>query len=260
VDEWCNFAWLVGCTLSSHCVLGCQYGAMDFKIAGTRKGVTAIQLDVKQPLPIGILIEALKLAKAGRIEILELMDQRCSSTYDGTLSRNEPKESAPRVEVVRFDPQRKRDLVGPGGVVLRQLEDRYGVALDLTQEGQCLIFGANRAMVEKAKATVMDLVADVMEGETYIGTVIEIKDFGVIIELLRNKEGILHVSEISSDPDEARRHSEGNLGFVRQQLRVGQEIEVLCIGVDPVQGTVKLSRKALLKKKKQVSSDFVTVP
>lgn len=206
------------------------------------------------------MIEALNLAKAGRIEILDMMDKQCSAAFDGSLSRNEPKESAPRVEVVRFDPQRKRDLVGPGGVVLRQLEDRYGVALDLTQEGQCLIFGANRAMVEKARATVMDLVADVMEGETYIGTVIEIKDFGVIVELLRNKEGILHVSEMSTDPDEARRHSEGNLGFVRQQLQVGQQIEVLCIGVDPVQGTVKLSRKALLEKKKQVSSDFLTVP
>jgi polyribonucleotide nucleotidyltransferase len=233
---------------------------MDFKIAGTRKGVTAIQLDVKQPLPISILIEALKLAKAGRIELLEKMDKQCSANFDGPLSRNEPKESAPRVEVVRFDPQRKRDLVGPGGIVLRQLEDRYGVALDLTQEGQCLIFGANRALVEKAKATVMDLVADVLEGETYIGTVIEIKDFGVIIELLRNKEGILHVSEISEDPDEARRHREGNLGFVRQQFRVGEQIEVLCIGVDPVQGTVKLSRKALLEKRKHVSSEFVTVP
>jgi polyribonucleotide nucleotidyltransferase len=233
---------------------------MDFKIAGTRKGVTAVQLDVKQPLPISILIEALNLAKAGRIEILELMDKICTSAFDGVLSRYEPKPSAPRVEVVRFDPQRKRDLVGPGGIVLRQLEDRYGVALDLTQEGQCLIFGANREMVERAKATVMDLVSDVLEGETYMGTVIEIKDFGVIVELLRNKEGILHVSEISLDPDEARRHPEGNMGFVRQQLQVGQQVEVLCIGVDPVQGTVKLSRKALLEKRKKVSSEFITAP
>ena len=233
---------------------------MDFKIAGTRKGVTAIQLDVKKPLPISILIEELNLAKAGRIEILDLMDKKCTGSFDGELSRSEPKHSAPQVEVIRFDPQRKRDLVGPGGVVLRQLEDRYGVALDLTQEGQCLIFGANRAMVEKAKATVMDLVSDVLEGETYMGTVIEIKDFGVIVELLRNKEGILHVSEISADPNEARQHREGNLGFVREKFKVGQQVEVLCIGVDPVQGTVKLSVKALLDAKKKNSSEFITVP
>jgi polyribonucleotide nucleotidyltransferase len=233
---------------------------MDFKIAGTRKGVTAIQLDVKEPLPISILIEALNLAKEGRVAIIEEMDKQCIQTFGGELGRQEPKQLAPRVEVVRFDPQRKRDLVGPGGIVLRQLEDRYGVALDLTQEGQCLLFGANRDMVQNAKQTVMDLVAEVVEGETYIGTVIELKDFGAIIELLRNKEGILHVSEISTDPDEARRHPEGLTGYVRQQLKLGQKIELLCIGVDPIQGTVKLSRKALLEKKKQIQSNFNTTP
>jgi polyribonucleotide nucleotidyltransferase len=233
---------------------------MDFKVAGTRKGVTAIQLDVKEPLPINILIEALNLAKEGRIAIIDEMDKQCMRSFSGVLGRSEPKPLAPRVEVVRFDPQRKRDLVGPGGIVLRQLEDRYGVALDLTQEGQCLLFGANRDMVQNAKQTVMDLVAEVVEGETYVGTVIEIKDFGAIIELLRNKEGILHVSEISTDPDEARRNPEGLTGFVRQQLKLGQKIELLCIGVDPVQGTVKLSRKALLEKKKKIQSDFTTTP
>ena len=106
----------------------------------------------------------------------------------------------------------------------------------------------------------MDLVAEVVEGETYVGTVIEIKDFGAIIELLRNKEGILHVSEISTDPDEARLHPEGNMGFVRQELKLGQKIELLCIGVDPVQGSVKLSRKALLEKKTKRKSDFTTTP
>ena len=233
---------------------------MDFKIAGTRKGVTAIQLDVKEPLPIAVLIEAMDLAKAGRVAIIEQMDQKCSQSFGDELGRPEPKPLAPRVEVVRFDPQRKRDLVGPGGVVLRQLEDRYGVALDLTQEGQCLLFGANRDMVSNAKQTVMDLVAEVVEGEIYVGTVIEIKDFGAIIELLRNKEGILHVSEISTDPDAARLHPEGNMGFVRQQLKLGQKIELLCIGVDPVQGSVKLSRKALLEKKNKINSEFSTTP
>ena len=112
-------------------------------------------------------------------------------------------------------------------------------------------------MVEKAKWTVMDLVADVVEGEVYTGTVIEIKDFGAVVELLRNKEGLLHVSELSTDDDEARRHVGGNAGFVNHHLRVGQKIEVLCIGVDPIQGSVKLSRKALLEQKKKVYSGGV---
>jgi polyribonucleotide nucleotidyltransferase len=220
-----------------------HYGEMDFKIAGTANGVTALQLDVKRPLSQKLLLEALELARAGRRAMLEEMNSQ-SKALGGLLPRPEPKESAPRVEVVRFNPQRKRDLVGPGGVVLRQLEDRYGVSIDLTQEGQCLLFGANREMVALAKSTVMDLVADVVEGEVYEGTIIEIKDFGAIVELLRNKEGLLHVSELM-DKQASRDHPDGNLGMVHQHLRLGQRIKVICTGVDLVQGTIKLSRKGL---------------
>jgi polyribonucleotide nucleotidyltransferase len=219
------------------------YGEMDFKIAGTGSGVTALQLDVKRPLSQNLLLEALELAQAGRRVILNEMESQ-SKALGGLLPRPEPKASAPRVEVVRFNPQRKRDLVGPGGVVLRQLEDRYGVSIDLTQEGQCLLFGADREMVSLAKSTVMDLVADVVEGETYEGTIIEIKDFGAIVELLRNKEGLLHVSELVDDQN-SRDHPDGNLGMVNQYLKLGQKIKVICTGVDLVQGTIKLSRRGL---------------
>jgi polyribonucleotide nucleotidyltransferase len=144
---------------------------MDFKIAGTCDAETAMQLDVKEPVPVDVLIRGLELARAGRRAIINEMDAQAQSTLGrGLPHRPEPKESAPRVAVVRFDPQRKRDLVGPGGVVLRQLEERYGVSVDLTQEGQCLLYGADRDMVDKARKTVMDLVADVVEGEVYHGT------------------------------------------------------------------------------------------
>jgi polyribonucleotide nucleotidyltransferase len=216
---------------------------LDFKIAGTANGVTALQLDVKRPLSQKLLLEALELARAGRRAILNEMKSQ-STALGGLLPRPEPKESAPRVEVVRFNPQRKRDLVGPGGVVLRQLEDRYGVSIDLSQEGQCLLFGANREMVSLAKSTVMDLVADVVEGEMYDGTIIEIKDFGCIIELLRNKEGLLHISELGEN-EASRDHPDGNLGMVNQHLTLGEKIKVICTGVDPVKGTIKLSRKGL---------------
>lgn len=223
-----------------------HYGACDFKIAGTEDGVTALQLDVKRPLPLEVMAAALKLARDGRRAILVEMSVLSDETSCGIISHLSPrpklKESAPRVSIVRFDPLRKRDLIGPGGAVLRQLEDRFGVSLDLTQEGQCLLYGANREMVAKARSAVMDLVADVEEGEVYEGTVIEIKDFGAIIELLRNKEGLLHVSELSYDSDS---RPKGNLGVVGKLLRVGQKIEVLCIGVDPVQGSIRLSQKRL---------------
>lgn len=94
-------------------------------------------------------------------------------------------------------------------------------------------------MVETAKQTIMELVSDVVVGEVYIGTVSEIKDFGVIVELLRNKEGLLHVSEMIAD-------NNSNAHSALEYLKIGQKIEVLCIGVDPVQGSVKLSRKALV--------------
>jgi polyribonucleotide nucleotidyltransferase len=178
-----------------------------------------------------------------------LSDESSCGIISQLSPRSSLKETAPRVAIVRFDPLRKRDLIGPGGAVLRQLEDRFGVSIDLSQEGQCLLFGADREMVEKGKNAVMELVADVEEGEVYEGTVIEIKDFGAIIELLRNKEGLLHVSELSN---EIESHPKGNLGIVGEHLKVGQKIEVLCTGVDPVQGSIRLSRKGLLRGNRQL--------
>ena len=222
------------------------YGAMDLKVAGTSIGVTALQMDTKVPLPASVIVDALHLARAGRQTILQEMDEQSISLLN-LNPRPELKQSAPRVEIVRFDPQRKRDAVGPGGVVLRQLEDRYGVSLDLTQEGKCLIFGQTPDMVQKAKATIMDLVSDVVVGDTYKGTVIEIKDFGAVVELLRNKEGLLHVSELT-DAHDPGSHPKGTSGFVREYLKEGQEIDALVIGIDPVQGSIKLSMKESRKR------------
>lgn len=180
-------------------------------------GITAMQLDVKQALPLETVVKALDLAKEGRRAILNAMERQC-----GLQPRTSMKSTAPRVEVIQFDPNRKRDLIGPGGSVLRQLEDRFNVSLDLSQEGQCLIFGPI-ASVSQAKSIIMDLVSDVEEGGIYEGTVIEIKDFGAVVELLRNKEGLLHVSEIT---DAEGRHPGGNIGLIKSHLKVGDKIEV----------------------------------
>lgn len=220
-----------------------HYGQMDFKIAGTKEFVTAFQLDVKQPLDLPTVSDALDLAKLGRMQILKEMEVQSEVSSNGVLSRLLPrsdlKPSAPRVEVVRFDPVRKKDLLGPGGVVIRQMEDRFNVSLDLTQEGQCLLFGDDRQMVRKARTAVMDLVSDVEVGLTYEGTVIELRDFGAIIELLRNKEGLCHISELAGK-DEIRKHPSGSLGLVNQLLQVGQKIDVVCTAVDAVQGTIRV--------------------
>ena len=119
------------------------------------------------------------------------------------------------------------------------MEDRFNVSLDLTQEGQCLLFGADHEMVRQAKVAVMDLVSDVEVGGVYEGTVIELRDFGAIIELLRNKEGLCHISELA-EKDEIKANSKGTLGLVHSILSVGQALEVVVTAVDPVQGTIRL--------------------
>lgn len=128
--------------------------------------------------------------------------------------------------------------------VIRQMEDRFNVSLDLTQEGQCLLYGDDKEMVRAAKNAVMDLVSDVEVGGVYEGTVIEIRDFGAIIELLRNKEGLLHVSGLAKK-GEIRSHREGAIGLINSLLSVGKKVEVECTAVDPVQGTIQLKPAAL---------------
>lgn len=145
------------------------------QVAGTAAGVTALQLDVKTPLPLSILEEALLYSRRGRCHILKAMAQEYDPSSGILQPRAQLKDTAPRVGIVRFDPNRKSHLIGPGGVVLKQLEDRFGVALDLSQEGACLLFGANKDMVKQARNSIMELVADVNVGEVYTGTVIEIK-------------------------------------------------------------------------------------
>jgi polyribonucleotide nucleotidyltransferase len=220
-----------------------HYGLMDAKIAGTYDSVTAIHMDVHEPLPHHIVFDTLRLAKMSRGVLLDemksLADQSCDWVMDDFSPRAELKPSAPRVEVVRFDPMRKKDLLGPGGTVIRQMEDRFNVSLDLTQEGRCLLFGDDQEMVRKARVAVMDLVSDVEVGETYEGTIIEVRDFGVIVELLRNKEGLCHVSEMASR-DAIKRHPQGAIGLVKSMVRVGQKFEVECIAVDEVMGTISL--------------------
>ena len=112
-------------------------GNMDCKVCGTFGGITAIQCDVKTPVEARVIIEALNLAKYGRHAILRKMDEACKVTFGGLVPRTTMKSTAPRVEIITYDPNRKRDLIGPGGSVLRQLQDRFNVTLDLSQEGRC---------------------------------------------------------------------------------------------------------------------------
>ena len=126
-----------------------------------------MQLDVKRPLEVDTITNALDFAKGGRRAILNAMENECINTpIEGLQPRGSMKHTAPRVEIIRFDPNRKRDLIGPGGAVLRSFEDRFDVPMDLSQEGQCLLFGSISS-VAKANNVIMDLVSDVEEGGIY---------------------------------------------------------------------------------------------
>ena len=193
-------------------------------MAGTVGEITALQLDVKRPLPISILSRALGLAREGRVAILREMEAECEDGLGGLRPR-ETMKSRHRMAVIKFDPNRRRDLIGPGGSVLRQLEDRFLVELDLTQEGRCLLYGETSS-VESAKGVIQDLVCDVEPGEEYRGTIIEVKDFGLVVEVLRNKEGLLHISEMNG-----------------REFRIGDTIEVVATKVDHANNKIRLSLK-----------------
>ena len=241
-----------------------HYGDMDFKVAGTVKGITAMQLDVKLSggIPVETLIDGLSLARQGRKSVLCDMAKGMSgmsgmSGSDGPdgkgsligLAQNRSlKFTAPRCEIIRFDPNRKQSLIGQGGNIKKLLEDRFDVALDLTQDGQAIIFGENEKKLKRAKMAVMELVSDVEVGGVYDGVITEIKDFGAVVEVLRNKEGILHMSEITNNPELVTKSQKGNVGVVKDLLAVGQRVELLCTGVDRVRGQIKFSRSKLVEK------------
>lgn len=114
-----------------------HFGNMDCKVCGTFGGITAIQCDVKEPVQLEVIVDGLNLSKHGRHAILREMDAHCKDTLGGLVPRSATKSTIPRIEIIQYDPNRKRDLIGPGGSVIRQLEDRFNVDLDLSQEGRC---------------------------------------------------------------------------------------------------------------------------
>ena len=252
------------------------YGDMDFKIAGTRAGVTAMQLDVKLaggtdptgaketptltspslasrlprsshlppcPLPpslgvpIDCLVSALHAARLGRLEILDRMDAAAPIAAAPAAPRLKP--SAPRAEVVIYDPERRRLLLGPGGEMMRYVEATYQCQVDTREEGRAYIFGADAALVAEARDLVQDLVGMVSVGSEFLCEVLDIKDFGLMVKLNRAQEALLHMSELTHD-----------LGLLRRPLgelvQVGQRLRCVVITVEKGTGLVRVSRKRLL--------------
>jgi polyribonucleotide nucleotidyltransferase len=203
-------------------------GDMDFKVAGTRKGITALQMDIKiDGLTPKVLEEALAQANGGRLAILERMLETISAPGD-------LKAHTPRITTVHIDPEKIGALIGPGGKNVRGIQEQTGVKIDIQEDGTVYIASNDGPSAERAKEMVMGLGGSVELGTVYTGPVTRITDFGCFVEIMPKLEGMVHVSQLADFRVER----------VEDEVKLGQEITVMVIGTD--NGKVRLSRKAVL--------------
>jgi len=210
-------------------------GDMDFKVAGTEKGVTALQMDIKiDGLSREILEEALQQAKKGRMEILKSM-MATISTPKGELS-----QYAPKILTMAINPDKIRDVIGPSGKQINKIIEETGVKIDIEQDGTVFISSINEDMNQKAKKIIEDLVREVVVGQMYLGKVKRIEKFGAFVEIFSGKDGLVHISELAEE----------RVGKVEDVVSIGDELLVKVTEIDK-QGRVNLSRKAVLKEQKE---------
>ena len=207
-------------------------GDMDFKVAGSHRGITALQMDIKVGgIDFNILKEALKQAHEGRQHILNEMNRLIEKP------RKELSEFAPRIETIRVHVDKVREVIGPGGKMIRSIIEETGVKMDIQDDGTIHIASSDAASIQKAKARVEEVCAEVQVGHTYNGTVSKVVDFGAFVEILPNTSGLLHISEM----DHKR------IRQVSDVMKEGDTVEVKVMDVDRT-GRIKLSRKALLER------------
>ncbi|MGI8787013.1 MAG: polyribonucleotide nucleotidyltransferase [Pyrinomonadaceae bacterium] len=210
-----------------------HYGDMDFKVTGTADGITALQMDIKiAGINAMILSEALEQAKKGRMHILNIMTQTISEP------REEISPFAPRIITIKINPDKIRDVIGPGGKMIRSITEETGAKIDVSDDGTINIATADGEAGAAAVARIRALTAEAEIGETYLGTVSRIVDFGAFVEIIPGLDGLLHISEIS----------DRRIRDVRDELKEGQQIMVKCIGKEG--NKIKLSRKAVLNEEK----------
>ena len=210
-------------------------GDMDFKVAGTSKGVTALQMDIKiDGLSKDILEEALQQAKKGRMEILDSM----LSTIPA--SRGELSRYAPKILTMTINPDKIRDVIGPSGKQINKIIEDTGVKIDIEQDGTIFISSTEEDMNQKAKKIIEDLVREVEVGQLYLGKVKRIEKFGAFLEIFSGKDGLVHISELALE----------RVGKVEDVVKLGDELLVKVTEIDK-QGRVNLSRKAVLREEKE---------
>ena len=210
-----------------------HYGDMDFKVAGTKQGITALQMDIKVPnVTTNVMAEALEQARRGRMHILEIMNRAMPEP------RTQLSEYAPRIYNTKIPTDKIRELIGPGGKVIKGIIEQTGVKIDVTDDGNVNIFSSDPEAAKRALQMVSDIAAVAEVGETYLGKVVRIADFGAFVEIFPGTDGLLHISEIS----------ESRIKNVRDELNEGDQILVKVLALEG--NKIKLSRKAILKEQR----------
>ena len=207
-----------------------HYGDMDFKVAGTAEGITALQMDIKVTgISSEIMKAALTQARQGRLFILDKMMESLPS------SRTNISTYAPRIVTIKIPVDKIRDVIGPGGKMIRSIIEKTGVKIDVEDDGRVNVASADEAAANMALGMIQELTATPELNKTYLGKVQRITDFGAFVEIMQGTDGLLHVSEIANY----------RVKDVRDELKEGQQVLVKVINIDPT-GKIRLSRKALL--------------
>lgn len=218
-------------------------GDMDFKVAGTREGVTALQMDIKiEGITPEIMQIALNQAKGARMHILGVMEQAIPAP------RAEISDFAPRIHTMKIDPKKIKDVIGKGGAVIRALTEETGTSIDIDDDGTVKIAAVDNNAVKEVMARIEDITAEVEAGAIYQGKVTRLADFGAFVSLVGNKEGLVHISQIADERVEK----------VSDYLSVGQEVSVKVVEIDR-QGRIRLTMKDIAPKQDVVPTEEVVV-
>ncbi len=211
-------------------------GDMDFKVAGTPDGITALQMDIKvKQIDWDILTTAMNQAKDGRLHILDCMSKDTEKELAGLSPRAELHEYAPRLEVLQVKPDRIRDIIGPGGKVIRAIQETTGTKVDVEDSGRVSVFGPDAQSVQQAMSMVDELTQEAEIGRIYLGKVKRVADFGAFAEIFPGTDGLIHISHLA----------EGRVNEVTDIVSEGDEVLAKCIDIDPA-GRIRLSRKEAL--------------
>jgi polyribonucleotide nucleotidyltransferase len=210
-----------------------HYGDMDFKVAGTKDGITALQMDIKVAgITSQIMREALAQAQRGRLHILGKMEEVIAA------GREKISDYAPRFYTVQIPVDKIRDLIGPGGKMIRSIVEQTGVKIDVEDSGLVKVASSNQESAAKALQIIGDITATAEVGKTYLGKVTRLADFGAFVEIIPGTDGLLHISEVA----------EHRIADVRDELKEGDQVLVKVLAVEG--NRIRLSRKAILKEQR----------